>query len=273
MVTHMLPVALQPQGTRTPKRFAPTARPIEDTFTRALLELPSEQRHKNPYQWVVSLMFHAAIITTIVITPLVFTQAIDLKALQTTWIAAPPPPPPAPAAPLVQRIARPTARLIQAGKLMAPVVIPKRVTIIKEAAEPDDTIGIVGGVPGGIPGGQGGGVLGGILGGMGTGAMPPPPPVKRIVRVGGDLRPPRAISRPDPAYPVLAKQARISGVVTIDCVIDEHGNVVQAKAVSGSPLLISSALQAVMQWKYEPSYLNGEPISIAMHVDVNFALQ
>jgi len=274
MVTHLLPIALQPKGTKQPSRFEPTARPVVDTFTKALLELPSEAGHQNPYRWLVSLTFHAAILAAILITPLIFTQAIDLKAFQTTWISAPsPPPPPPPAAPAVERIARPTARLIRAGKLMAPLVIPKRVTIIKEAAEPDDTIGVVGGVPGGIPGGQGGGVLGGILGSTGTGMAPPPPPMKRIVRVGGDLKPPRAIQRQDPVYPTLAKQARISGIVTIDCVIDEQGNVVQAKVMSGPPLLVSAAIQAVMKWKYEPSYLDGQPISVAMHVDVTFVLQ
>jgi periplasmic protein TonB len=273
MVTHSIPVALQPRGSKKPPRFEPTARPVEDTFTKALLELPTEYRHRNPVEWVVSLVFHGMIVGALVIAPLIFTQAIDLKAFQTTWISAPAPPaPPPPPAPAIQRISRPMAKLMQAGKLTAPTVIPKRVTIIKEAEPPDEAIGVVGGVPGGIPGGQTGGVLGGIIGGTGT-AMPPPPPMKRIVRVGGDLKPPRAVSRPDPRYPTLAKQARIQGVVIIDAVIDENGNVVQAHAISGPPLLIPAAMEAVMQWKYEPSFLNGQPISVAMHVDVTFELQ
>jgi protein TonB len=53
-------------------------------------------------------------------------------------------------------------------------------------------------------------------------------------------------------------------------VIDEHGNVVQARAVSGHPLLIAAALKAVQQWKYEPTSLNGQPISVELEVQVNF---
>jgi periplasmic protein TonB len=274
MVTQVLPVALQPKGNKKAPKFEPTVRPTADTFANALLELPSEYKHRNPISWVASLTFQVMVISALAIAPLIFTQALDLKALQTTWISAPAPPaPPPPPAPMMQRIARPMARLMQAGKLMAPVAIPKQVTIIKEAEPPDEAVGVVGGVPGGIPGGQTGGVLGGIIGGTGTSGPPPPPPAHRIVRVGGDLKPPRPITRPDPAYPILAKQARIQGVVIIDAVIDESGSVVQARAISGPPLLIPSALAAVMQWRYEPSFLDGQPISVAMHVDVTFELQ
>ena len=275
MVTHSMPVAALPSpGSRSPGHPVAAGTAADDTFTKALLELPTEYKHRNPLEWAISLVLHGLVISALIITPLLFTQAIDLKALQNTWIVAPsPPPPPPPPAPAIQRIARPMERLLQNGKLTAPTAIPKRVTIIKEEAQPEDTVGVVGGVPGGIPGGQVGGVLGGIIGGTGPAGPPPPPPTKRIVRVGGDLKAPRQIFRVDPTYPILAKQARIQGVVIIDAVIDEKGNVVQAHVISGAPLLISSALEAVMRWKYQPSFLNGEPISVAMHVEVNFVLQ
>jgi len=78
------------------------------------------------------------------------------------------------------------------------------------------------------------------------------------------------ISAPQPEYPMLAKQARLQGVVQIEAVIDEHGNVVQMKAVSGSGLLIPAAMRAVAQWKYEPTYLNGKPYPVALTVEVTF---
>ena len=87
------------------------------------------------------------------------------------------------------------------------------------------------------------------------------------------MKPPQAIFRPDPIYPILAKQARIQGVVVIDAIIDENGSVVQAHVISGPPLLMPSALEAVMKWKYQPSFLDGQPISVAMHVDVTFQMQ
>jgi periplasmic protein TonB len=75
-----------------------------------------------------------------------------------------------------------------------------------------------------------------------------------------------------PAYPPLARDARIGGTVVVDAVIDDHGNVVQARVVSGHPLLIDAALKAVLQWKYEPTTLNGQPVSIELQVQVHFNL-
>ena len=58
----------------------------------------------------------------------------------------------------------------------------------------------------------------------------------------------------------------------LDAVIDEHGNVVQARVLSGHPLLIDAALKAVLQWKYEPTTLNGQPVSVELQVQVHFNL-
>jgi periplasmic protein TonB len=60
--------------------------------------------------------------------------------------------------------------------------------------------------------------------------------------------------------------------VAIDAVIDEHGNVTQAKVVSGNGLLVTAALNAVEQWKYQPTLLNGQPIAVDMEVTVTFKL-
>jgi len=75
-----------------------------------------------------------------------------------------------------------------------------------------------------------------------------------------------------PIYPVLARQTKVQGVVTIDAVIDTEGDVVEMRVVSGHPLLISAALEAVKQWKYEPTYLNDQPIAVQLFVTVNFQL-
>jgi protein TonB len=84
------------------------------------------------------------------------------------------------------------------------------------------------------------------------------------------LKPPRQTYSIDPEYPALARQAHISGTVVVEAVIDERGNVVQAHAVSGHPLLLSAALGAVFQWKYEPTSLNGQPVSVELRVLVVF---
>lgn len=278
MVSHSAVMEPPHREHRAVERPVKQGRAAQDIFISAMLEVPCEYKHRNPAEWMASFAAHLLLIVALVITPLFFTQSLDLKAFQNTWLVAPapPPPPPPPAAPMVQQVVRSVARLMSDGRLTAPTSIPKRVVVFKEQALPPDpgTIGVIGGVPGGIPGGQAGGVLGGIIGSTGGAIAPPPPPAeKRIVRIGGDLKPPRQIYAPQPAYPVIAKQAQIQGTVVIDAVIDEHGNVVQARALTGPPLLIPAALAAVAQWRYQPTYLNGQAISVAMHVEVHFMLQ
>ena len=80
------------------------------------------------------------------------------------------------------------------------------------------------------------------------------------------------ISRVDPKYPPLAIQTHLEGTVVVQAIIDEHGDVIEAKVVSGHPLLVDAALKAVRQWKYEPTYLNDQPIPVQLNVQVTFEL-
>ena len=80
------------------------------------------------------------------------------------------------------------------------------------------------------------------------------------------------IRQPKPEYPALAKQARISGVVHLAVIIAKEGTVMDIKVISGHPLLIPAALQAVQQWVYQPTLLNGEPVEVSTQIDVNFTL-
>lgn len=283
MVTHPLamPAPVLPRRDREPGRAVLVEVPAgEDPFLKALLETPfSVQQHRNPLEWVASMALHILIIGTILLIPLYFTDAIDVKAFTKTFLVGPPPPAPPSAAP-VEKIVRalPKEKFMKAGRLTTPVAIPRDIALVKEAPLPPDTSGdgVIGGVAGGIPGGQVGGVLGGIIGGTGTasaGPAIPPPPVKKIVRVGGQVKPPRQLVEPTLVYPPVAKAARVQGTVTIEAVIDENGDVVQARVVDGPPLLMAAALQAVSQWKYEPTQLNGRPVSVQMTVYVNYHLQ
>ena len=110
---------------------------------------------------------------------------------------------------------------------------------------------------------------------------PPPPalPADPVVeqprgplRVGGDVRPPKLIQQVDPAYPRLARQARIQGDVVLSAIINENGEITELKVISGPPLLYSAALDAVRQWKFEPTYLNGRPWPVAHEITVHFRL-
>jgi len=109
----------------------------------------------------------------------------------------------------------------------------------------------------------------------GLSSMPPPPPPAdgaRRITIGGNVQSAKLVSQPKPAYPPLAKQARISGTVMLSVIIGADGSVRDIQVISGHPLLIPPALEAVRQWKYSPTLLNGEPAEVSTQVDVNFTL-
>ena len=131
--------------------------------------------------------------------------------------------------------------------------------------------GIVGSVPGGVPNGAIGGIIGGVPGGI-TGGVPPAPDGTKRITIGGNIQQAKLIRQPRPIYPPLAKQARISGVVHLAAVIGKEGNVVNLAVISGHPLLVPSALEAVQQWVYQKTLLNGEPVEVSTQIDVNYTL-
>lgn len=248
-----------------------------DVSLNALLETGTTKRvRRSPLEWLAATGVHIVIIAALIIVPLYTTGTIQLPNYEDTPLlappAAPPPPPPAAARAVAPHITSKRPNLTYTlGKVTAPTSVPKTISLDNSAAEPD-LGGVVGGLPGGVPGGQLGGSLGGITGGTGT-SVPPPPPraaARRIVHVGSSIKAPLQTYVIQPEYPALAMQAHVWGVVVIDAVIDEHGNVVGARAVSGHPLLVAAALKAVLQWKYEPTLLNGAPVAVEMEVTVHF---
>lgn len=227
--------------------------------------------HKS---WTVAMsaIIQAAIVGVFILIPLLVTEALP-KDTVATWITAPaPPPPPPPPPPKVQVIKQQAPPLIQAGKLTAPTVIPKKVNIIKEEAPPPDVAtGMTGGVAGGVGGGSMGGVLGGIIGGTG-GGPPPPPKTPERIRVGGNVQAANLIHQVMPMYPEIAKTAHIQGTVLLHAVIAKNGTIEQLQYISGPPLLMRSAMDAVRQWRYRPTLLNGEPVIVDTTISVVFTL-
>ena len=94
--------------------------------------------------------------------------------------------------------------------------------------------------------------------------------LKAAVRPGGRIMPPKKIKDVQPVYPALAQSARISGEVTIEAAIGPDGKVIDAKVVRSIPLLDQAALDAVQQWEYLPTMLNGVPVPVVVTVTVNF---
>ncbi len=245
-------------------------------FAEALLENSTTRQRRSPRDWALSFFIHFAILLLLLFVPLYFSQGIDMKRLETTLLVAPMPPmAPAPLPIAAARTMHVAPKVFTPGKLTAPTFIPKAVpTASSDAAPPQEAFAAgMGAVPGGVPGG----LIGGITGGMPNVAAPvvAAPAVERPkgpVRIGGDVKPPRLIYGPAAVYPILASQSHVHGMVVIDAIIDEHGNVVQEKVVSGHPLLIQAALKAVSERKYEPTVLDGEPTPVDLRVEVNFQM-
>jgi protein TonB len=104
-------------------------------------------------------------------------------------------------------------------------------------------------------------------------AATPPPPPKRTTPVSGGVLNGKAISKPQPAYPPIAKAARASGTVTVQIVVDEGGRVISASAVSGHPLLQQAAVAAARQARFSPTLLSGQPVKVSGVITYNFVLQ
>lgn len=246
-------------------------------FDQSLLDLQGTKT-KTKYTVVVSFILESVGIGILILTPLIYTNTLPATQLM-SYLVAPPPPPPPPPPPAVVKIQKVVPREFDAGKLLQPKAIPKNVAVIKEDDTPPPMIsGVVGGVPGGVPGGSVGGVIGGIISAAPV-APPPPPKVEapkpvapQRIRVGGNVQKAMQLFTPSPVYPPLAKQARIQGVVKLNAIISKEGNIEQLTVVSGHPLLIPSALEAVKKWRYKPTLLNGEPVEVITQIDVNFTL-
>jgi len=253
----------------------------KDWLNEALLELSPTRPPRRTLDFVLAFGLEAVVIAVLILLPLIYTQAIDLKQLTATYLVAPPPPPPPPPPP-AQNIVRASPKVqrtfTQDGRLQAPAAVPTTIAMLKEEPLPPEIgagVGVEGGVPGGVPGGQVGGVLGGILQDNAKRVLPIAPPVvskPRPVRVGGVVKAPVAIFNPPPQYPALARQAKIEGNVEINAVIDAQGNVVEMKVVSGHALLVPAAMQALGRWKYQPTILNGEPVAVEFIATVRFRL-
>jgi protein TonB len=228
-------------------------------------------KKKTNKSWtvLVSTIVQASILGVLILIPLIYTEALPKAMLSTLLIAPPPPPPPPPPPAPVKTIIKPVARLIQSGKLVQPRAIPKEVAVFKEAELPPDVINNTntGGVFGGIPGQ-------GIIGGSSGPAAPPPPKPVTPARIkqGGNVTAASIVTQTRPVYPPLARQARIQGTVTLHAIIDKDGRVAQLEVVSGHPLLVQAALDAVKQWRYKPTLLNGDPVEVDTTIQVTFTM-
>jgi periplasmic protein TonB len=224
---------------------------------------------------MVSLAVHAVIICALVVVPLVFFNVLQAHELLTFLIEPPQPPPapPAPTPPVAAAAARHGGVIVEYGA--PPKEIP---TGIPPADDTDPIVFDATRALLQIPGVEGSGQTGGIGKGIiGLTNEPPKleapekPKPRQPIRVAS-LEQSKLVYKVNPVYPPLAARAHVQGNVILEAVVDEEGNVSTLKVLGGHPLLVDAALQAVRQWKYSPTVLNGEPVPIIATVTVVFRL-
>ena len=236
-------------------------------FADALLD--SHQQSRRGWATLTSFGIQAIFIACLLILPLLYTQVLPHVSLTTDTITVPLGAPPV----VHNETARNTGGTVTqnpvAGRIRMPSSVPSH---IDQSAGSDSL------TPTFTGGGPYTGIVGdappiGIIGATGNGRVPvlvrqeERPPIRVSVIMEGSL-----IHRVEPVYPVMAKAARIQGTVLLQAVIGKDGTVQNLQIVSGPPVLVRAAREAVLQWRYRPYILNGSPIEVDTQISVNFRL-
>ena len=255
---------------RTIEVQVPTPEPSLEIHT--LDEMMSNTRRtRGPVGAAASVLAHVALVAAVVALPLLMDAPLPraggaVQAFFATPLElAPPPPPPPPPAPAARPAATVPVPVERTDGFVAPIETPAE--IVPEAGL---DLGVVGGVAGGVEGGVPGGVVGGVVGGL---PEAPPAPKPPPVRVGGRIKEPTKLKAVAPVYPDAAVNARIEGVVILECLISPLGRVSEVKVLRGVPLLEEAAVDAVRQWVYTPTLMDGVPVPVLMTVTVRFDLR
>lgn len=217
--------------------------------------------------WPVSITVHVALGIAVLIAPL---------------LAEVPAPVPAPLHPLfaaTKTVPIPPEVVVSAPTVRSRSAAPNVIAPLTLERERDEPVAPVGPLPPDLPPGSGSfdpSLLGAPAGTSPVIPLPPPAeakPTQTVYRPGQGIREPKRIAGSPPEYPKFARDARVQGVVILEAVINERGEVGRIKVLRSVPLLDNAAITAVQQWRYTPTLLNGVPVSVLMTITVNFTLQ
>lgn len=221
--------------------------------TRPSISLGNRKWYTVP----VSLLSHAAIVVVFVVIPLIATDVVPtpFEPMEEFIIAGPTPPPPPPPTRLFEEVKPPDSNI---PSTEAPDGIAPEKPVEPRAPFETDTPGIVGGSDN-----------------VELLVAPPPPPLSPVpqqpIRVSG-AKAAQKVKEIAPIYPAFALAARVQGTVIIEATISADGRVVDARILRSVPMLDQAALDAVRQWEYRPTLLNGVPVPVIMTVTVTFSL-
>jgi protein TonB len=210
------------------------------------------------YTVPVSLLSHSAVVFAVIVIPLLATDVLPEPWEKIDGVIIPLAPPPPPPPPPLREIKTPPPAIQDAVPVEAPTgFAPERDRPEVPWREPESANIVMGTVesPESLV------------------APPPRPAEQPPVRVGGAIRQPQRIKDVAPMYPAIAQAARVQGIVIIEATISAEGQVVNTRVLRSVPLLDDAALEAVRQWQYTPTLLNGVPVPVIMTVTVQFTLK
>jgi protein TonB len=229
------------------------------------LTTPRPRRRSTPVG-LLSVAFHTLLLAALIVIPILASDELPTpRDFMAIWLPSTPPPPvePPPAPQPTRRVPAPAVVAAPGVPLEAPSGIKRETGIerppVQLAVDPAATGGssVVAGLN-----------LPGVVE-----APPEPPRVVAPYRTGGVIQQPRRIRDVPPAYPMPARMTKVEGVVIIEAIISTTGEVQDARILKSVPLLDQAALDAVRQWRYTPSLLNGIPVPVVFTVTVQFRLQ
>lgn len=240
-------------------------------FEDSLFASGARRQARRGWTAAVSFAVQTMFLGTLLAVPMLFTDVLPLRALKRI-VEVPPagPPPPNEATPTPH--ATHTQTTVDVSTVRVPPIIPKEIVGIVDPPSPP-----IGDIGSSVPFSTGPNVdKNGPISLLIKVPHPTMPtiatPAVTRTKVSTGVERGLLVHEVRPVYPPLASQARVQGEVILQAIIGKDGSIQQLRAVSGRPVLIPAALDAVRQWRYRPYLLNGEPVEVETQIIVNFKL-
>jgi periplasmic protein TonB len=240
-------------------------------FEDSLFDSGGALRKRKTWPKLVSFVIEVGAIGLLVLAPLIYTQGLP-KQQMVDILRMPSPPagrPPAEAVHEQPRASR-DHRELDDKVLREPSRIPLNTQMVRDEPSSGGPPSLDRLVEGGTSDGVPNAVITEIARSVPPTVVKPAPPQK--LRVSSGVAAGMLVYQLKPIYPRLAMQARIQGTVVLQAVIGKDGIVHDLHVVSGHPMLVPAAIEAVKQWRYRPYLLNNEPVEVDTQINVNFTL-
>lgn len=239
---------------------------FEDSF----VESSAARHHDTAYSATLSFIIQTLLVGVLVLLPLLHIEGLPKNQL--SMLIAPLPPQASATEHANVKPARDKPLALAHDIIRVPSQLPKFIGSSPE--EPERGFSLSSGIMGSVPGALSNGALSGgaAFSTGGPSASAPKLALPSKARVSSGVAEGLLIHKVLPQYPILARQARIQGAVVLQAVIGKDGTVKNLQILSGHPMLLPAAMQAVKQWRYRPYFLNGEAVEVDTQITVNFTL-